>query len=58
MGVAQNRRRVTLAYDRERVGVVLVEGVEVSEVRWDDGGREPRFVMNRLLEEKGNDKVQ
>jgi len=44
---SSNRKRVKLTYDRSFTGIVLDEGPEVSDVRFDDGVR--RFIPNKHL---------
>ena len=41
------KRRVFLSYDKDREGVVVHEGDEVSDVRWNDGSCQ--FVPNERL---------
>lgn len=42
------KRRVYATYWPERLGTVIVEGEEVSEIAWDGGGVD-RFVSNSRL---------
>jgi hypothetical protein len=54
-GTIVGRHRICASYDRERLGVILKRGEEVSEVRWDDyDGISSIFVPNKyLLDVKG-----
>lgn len=44
------KRRVRWKFDNKLTGTVLIEGAEVSEVKWDDGGI--RNIVNEELEDE------
>jgi hypothetical protein len=41
------KQRVVLRWDKERVGIVVAVGMEVSEIKFDDGAT--RFIANEHL---------
>jgi len=42
-------RKVVATYWLSRVGTIVKDGPEMSEVKWSDGSTADRFVANRLL---------